>query len=46
MAGVYALHNTVHEGSVGKAPLLLDLGAELDAIDGEYQPTRLGFAVR
>jgi ankyrin repeat protein len=35
-----------HEGSVEKARLLLDHGAEVDAIDGEYRSTPLGFAAR
>lgn len=43
---VTLLHDMAHEGSVEKARLLLDHGAEVDAIDGEYQSTPLGFAAR
>jgi uncharacterized protein len=35
-----------HAGDVEKGRLLLDHGAEVDAIDGEYQSTPLGFAAR
>jgi len=43
---VTLLHDMAHEGSVEKARLLLDHGAEVDAIDGEYRSTPLGFAAR
>lgn len=43
---VTILHDMAHEGSVEKARLLLDHGAEADAIDGEYRSTPLGFASR
>lgn len=43
---VTLLHDMAHEGSVEKARLLLDHGAELDAIDGEYRSTPLGLAAR
>jgi ankyrin repeat protein len=43
---VTLLHDMAHEGSVEKARLLLDHGAEVDPIDGEYQSTPLGFAAR
>jgi ankyrin repeat protein len=43
---VTLLHDMAHEGSVEKARLLLDHGAKVDAIDGEYRSTPLGFAAR
>jgi ankyrin repeat protein len=43
---VTLLHDMAHEGSVEKARLLLDHGANVDAIDGEYRSTPLGFAAR
>lgn len=43
---VTLLHDMSHEGSVEKARLLLDHGADINAIDGEYQSTPLGFAAR
>ena len=43
---VMLLHDMAHDGSVQKARLLLDYGAEVDAIDGEYRSTPLGFAAR
>jgi hypothetical protein len=43
---VTLLHDMAHEGSVEKARLLLDYGAEVNAIDGEYRSTPLGFAAR
>ena len=43
---VTLLHDMAHEGSVEKARLLLDHGAEVNAIDGEYRSTPLGFAAR
>jgi ankyrin repeat protein len=43
---VTLLHDMAHEGSIEKARLLLDHGAEVDAIDGEYRSTPLGFAAR
>jgi ankyrin repeat protein len=43
---VTLLHDMAHEGSLEKARLLLDHGAEVDAIDGEYRSTPLGFAAR
>lgn len=43
---VTLLHDMAHEGSVEKARLLLDHGADVNAIDGEYQSTPLGFAAR
>jgi ankyrin repeat protein len=43
---VTLLHDMAHEGSVEKARLLLDHGAEVDALDGEYRSTPLGFAAR
>jgi ankyrin repeat protein len=43
---VTLLHDMAHEGSVEKARLLLDHGAEMNAIDGEYRSTPLGFAAR
>ncbi len=43
---VTLLHDMAHEGNVEKARLLLDHGAEVDALDGEYRSTPLGFAAR
>ena len=43
---VTLLHDMAHEGSVEKARLLLDHGAEVNAIDGEYRSTPLAFAAR
>ena len=40
------LHHMAAEGDVGKARLLLDHGAEIDAIDDEYRSTPLGIAAR
>jgi ankyrin repeat protein len=38
---VTLLHDMAHEGSVEKARLLLDHGANVDVIDGEYRSTPL-----
>jgi len=43
---VTMLHYMAQQGDVGKATLLLDHGADLDAIDEEYRSTPLGFAAR
>jgi ankyrin repeat protein len=43
---VTLLHDMAHEGSVEKAQMLLDHGADVNAIDGEYRSTPLGFAAR
>jgi ankyrin repeat protein len=40
------LHHMAAEGEIGKARLLLDHGADIDAIDDEYQSTPLGVAAR
>jgi ankyrin repeat protein len=40
------LHDTAQEGSVPKARLLLDHGADINAIDEEYRSTPLGLAAR
>ena len=40
------LHHMAAEGEVGKAKLLLDHGADSDAIDEEYRSTPLGVAAR
>ena len=40
------LHHVASEGDVAKARLLLDHGADLDAIDEEYRSTPLGMAAR
>ena len=40
------LHHMAAEGSLGKARLLLDHGADIDAIDDEYRSTPLGVAAR
>jgi uncharacterized protein len=38
------LHDMAFTGDVAKATLLLDRGADIDAIDDEYQSTPLGYA--
>lgn len=43
---VTLLHDMAHGGDVAKARLLLDHGAEIDAIDEEYSATPLGVAAR
>jgi ankyrin repeat protein len=43
---VTMLHDMAHEGNVQKARLLLDHGAEIDALDEEYRSTPLGLAAR
>ena len=40
------LHHMAADGELGKAKLLLDHGAEIDAIDEEYRSTPLGVAAR
>jgi ankyrin repeat protein len=40
------LHHMAAEGDLGKARLLLDHGAEIDALDDEYRSTPLGVAAR
>ena len=40
------LHHMAAEGEIAKARLLLDHGAEVDAIDDEYRSTPLGVAAR
>lgn len=39
------LHDMAFKGEVAKARLLLDHGADINAIDDEYQSTPLGYAV-
>jgi ankyrin repeat protein len=43
---VTLLHHMAAEGELGKARLLLDHGAAIDAIDEEYRSTPLGLAAR
>jgi ankyrin repeat protein len=40
------LHHMAAEGELGKARLLVDHGADVDAIDEEYRSTPLGLAAR
>jgi len=40
------LHHMAAEGELGKARLLVDHGAEIDAVDEEYRSTPLGVAAR
>ncbi|MGB7069109.1 MAG: ankyrin repeat domain-containing protein [Pyrinomonadaceae bacterium] len=40
------LHDMAHTGDAPKAALLLDHGAEIDAIDDEFSSTPLGFAAK
>jgi uncharacterized protein len=43
---VTLLHDMAQEGDIAKARLLLDHGADIDAVDEEYRSTPLGFASR
>jgi ankyrin repeat protein len=43
---VTLLHDMAQEGDIAKARLLLDHGADINAIDEEYRSTPLGFAAR
>jgi ankyrin repeat protein len=43
---VTLLHDMAHEGDLQKVTLLLDHGADINAIDGEYRSTPLGIASR
>jgi ankyrin repeat protein len=43
---VNLLHYMAQQGDVAKATLLLDHGADIDAVDEEYCSTPLGFAAR
>jgi len=40
------LHEMARRGAIAKARLLLDHGADIDAVDDEFQSTPLGFAAR
>jgi hypothetical protein len=40
------LHDMAHTGDVEKAALLIDHGADIDAIDAEFSSTPLGYAAR
>ena len=44
--GVTLLHDMAQHGDLAKARLLLDHGAELDAVEEEYRSTPLGLAAR
>ena len=44
--GISPLHSIAHEGDVRRAGLLLDYGAEINAIEPEYCSTPLGLACR
>lgn len=43
---VTLLHDMAQDGDIAKARLLLDHGADINAIDEEYRSTPLGFAAR
>jgi uncharacterized protein len=43
---VTLLHDMAHAGDLAKARLLLDHGAEINAVDEEYRSTPLGLAAR
>jgi ankyrin repeat protein len=40
------LHEMARLGAIGKARLLLDHGADINAVDEEFRSTPLGFAAR
>ena len=40
------LHDMAQSGDIAKAGLLLEHGADIDAIDDEYRATPLGMAAR
>ena len=40
------LHHMAADGEIAKARLLLDYGADIDAVDDEYRSTPLGIAAR
>lgn len=40
------LHDMAHSGDIKKAQLLLDYGADINAVDEEYRTTPLGIAAR
>jgi hypothetical protein len=44
--GVTLLHDMAQSGDLAKARLLIDHGAELDAVEEEYRSTPLGLAAR
>ena len=44
--GVTLLHDMAQSGDVAKARLLLDHGADINAVDDEYRTTPLGMAAR
>ena len=44
--GVTLLHDMAQSGDVAKARLLLENGAEIDAVEEEYRSTPLGLAAR
>lgn len=43
---VTLLHDMAQQGDIAKARLLLDRGADIDAVDDEYRTTPLGMAAR
>jgi len=43
---VTLLHDMAYKGAIRKARLLLDHGADINAVDEEYRSTPLGFASR
>jgi ankyrin repeat protein len=43
---VTLLHDMAQEGNIPKARLLLDHGADINAVDEEYRSTPLGLAAR
>jgi ankyrin repeat protein len=43
---VTLLHDMAQDGDLAKAQLLLDFGADINAVDEEYRSTPLGFAAR
>jgi ankyrin repeat protein len=44
--GVTLLHDMAQNGDLAKARLLIEHGADLDAVDDEYRSTPLGLAAR
>ena len=44
--GFTLLHDMAHTGDLAKARLLIEHGADINRVDGEYRSTPLGYAAR